>query len=337
MKTTIGVADLTALVTAALAGNGFSPVNAAVIARTIVAGERDGARSHGLFRVASYLSDVKCGWADGHAVPEIHDAAPGTLVVDAHNGYCQPGFDAARERLIAKARACGVAVLAIRNSHHLAALWPEVEALAEAGLIGLAFRNARLFVLPWGGRREAFGTNPMAFACPSRSGVPVVWDQASSFMARGEIQLAAQHGERVPEGAGVDRDGRLTTDPKAILDGGGQLPFGAHKGSMIALMVEVLSAAATGSLMSVQDRSPQVPGASSGLGGELIVAIDPAAVAGGGFVDAVELMLDALRGNGDARIPGERRRALRAHSDTHGIEVEDAMLAKLKALAGQSG
>ena len=337
MRVTLSVRELTELVTTALENNGFSPKNARVIAQTVVAGERDGAMSHGLFRVAGYISDVNSGWVDGKAEPSVHDVAPGAIVVDANNGYCQPGYQASRDLLIEKARTNGIATLVIRNSHHLAALWPEVEALAEAGLIGLAFRNARPYVLPWGGKRKIFGTNPMAFACPSRSGAPIVWDQAASFMARGEIQLAAQHGERVPEGAGVDREGKLTTDPKAILEGGAQLPFGAHKGSMIALMVEVLAAAATGSALSVEDRAGQVAGAVSGRGGELIIAIDPAVTAGDGFVDTLERLLESLRGNGNARIPGERRRAARARSLAHGVEVEESMLARLRELAGDGG
>jgi len=39
--------------------------------------------------------------------------------------------------LIKLAKETGVAVLAITNSHHMAAMWPETEAIAEAGLVVL--------------------------------------------------------------------------------------------------------------------------------------------------------------------------------------------------------
>src|SRR5204863_9180858 len=99
------------------------------------AAERDGSKSHGLFRVKGYLAEVASGWADGTARPVVEDSAAGIVRVDACNGYCQPAYHAARASLLHKARTHGIAALAIHNSHHLAPLWYEVEDLAEAGLV----------------------------------------------------------------------------------------------------------------------------------------------------------------------------------------------------------
>ena len=333
MTVLLEVDELTALVERVLAANGFSPPNARVIAEVVVAAEHDGSRSHGLFRVPGYLADVANGWADGRATPLVADAAPGVIVVDAGNGYCQPAYRAARDLFIEKTRVQGIAALAIRNSHHLAVLWPEVEDLAENGLVALAFRNSRSHMIPHRGRRKLFGTNPMAFACPRPGGPPLVWDQAASFMARGDIMVAAKNGERVPLGAGVDREGNLTTDPQAILDGGAQLPFGGYKGSLIALMVEVIAAAATGSLLSLEDQSGDVPGAQSANAGELIIAIDPARTGGDGFLARIDRLVAGLRGNGEARVPGERRHVARRRAMAEGISVPADVHARLVELA----
>ena len=69
----------------------------------------------------------------------------------------------------------------------------------------------------------------------------MVFDQASAAMARGEIMMAARDGHTLPAGVGVDKDGNPTTDPNGILEGGAILPFGGHKGSAIAMMVELLA------------------------------------------------------------------------------------------------
>ncbi|MCC7425843.1 MAG: Ldh family oxidoreductase [Alphaproteobacteria bacterium] len=333
MQETISVAALHKLVEAALSRNGFSAANASAIAAVIVAAERDGTRSHGLFRLAGYISEAGCGWVDGSAEPSLHDAAPGVLVVDAGNGYCQLAFERGRDRLVAKARANGSAAMAIRNSHHLAALWHEVEELAECGLVAFAFRNARPNMLPWGGQRKIFGTNPMAFACPVPGAPPLVWDFAASAMSRGEIMLAAQHGEALPEGVGVDAEGRATTDPKAILEGGAQLPFGGYKGSLLALTIEIMASAATGSLLSIEDRSAGVKGAQTANGGEMILAIDPAASGGESFGERMAMLVGALRGNGTARVPGERRYAARKAAEANGIPVDGATLDRVRAWA----
>ncbi len=69
---------------------------------------------------------------------------------------------------------------------------------------------------------------------------PMVFDRASAAMARGEILIAARDGHELPAGVGVDKDGNLTTDTNAILEGGAILPFGGYRGSAIAMMVELL-------------------------------------------------------------------------------------------------
>ena len=203
--------------------------------------------------------------------------------------------------------------------------------MAAAGVVAFAYRNGRSHVVPWGGKRSLFGTNPMAFACPGTAG-PLVWDQATAFMARGEIMLAAERNAAVPDGAGVDRHGTQTSDPRAILDGGAQLPFGAHKGSLISLMIEIVAGALTGSLSSYEDRSGGVPGATTSRSGEMIVAIDPASTAGPDFLERVDALVEQLRDAG-AYVPGENRRAKRREAERIGIAVEEATLEALRKLA----
>lgn len=117
-----------------------------------------------------------------------------------------------------KARSAGIAVLAIHNSHHFAALWPDVEPFAEEGLVALSVVNSMTCVVPHGARKPLFGTNPIAFAAPCAGHAPIVFDMATSAIAHGDVQIAARKGEQLPEGMGVDRDGQPTCDPQAILD-----------------------------------------------------------------------------------------------------------------------
>lgn len=160
--------------------HGTSAEVAAVLAHNCASAERDGAHSHGVFRIPGYLSTLASGWVDGRAVPRVEDVAPGYLAVDAGNGFAQPAYRAAYSALVAKARANGVALLAIRNSHHFAALWPDVEPLAGDGLVALALVNSMACVVPSGGTTALFGTNPIAFAAPRAGHEPLVFDLATS-------------------------------------------------------------------------------------------------------------------------------------------------------------
>lgn len=320
-----------ALVAGILEAHGAGPRQAGIVAEAVVAAERDGATSHGLFRVPGYVADLASGWVDGRAEPVVEDRAPGLVGVDAGNGWAQVALADGRARLVAKARAQGIAALAIRNSHHFAALWIDVEPLADLGLVAMAFGNGRSRVVPFGGRTRLLGTNPMAFACPRRHGPPMVWDQASSMMAHGEVMLAAGRGEPLPEGAGFDTGGQPTRDAAAVLAGGALGPFGRHKGSAIALMVEILGGALTGGDLGFEDRSGAFPGAQSSSAGEYLIAIDPARSGGDGFLDRTEELFRRLGGDG-ARLPGDRRYANRARASSDGIPIEAATLGALQAL-----
>jgi delta1-piperideine-2-carboxylate reductase len=225
--------------------------------------------------------------------------------------------------LLEKAKRNGIALLAIHNSHHFAALWPDVEPFAASGLVALSFVNTRSRVAPWGASKRLLGTNPMAFACPRRSGPPLVWDQASSVMAMGEVMLAAQDGHAIAGNVGIDAEGRSTTDPKAIMAGGALLPFGGHKGSAIAAMVELFAAALTGGRFGFEDRSAQFPGAESSNAGQSLILIDPSASAGAGFADRVDELLSQLAAVGVARLPGDRRYAARSKAERDGVDIEE--------------
>ena len=210
----IGFNDLVGLLHSVFVKHGTSPEVAAILAHNCASAERDGAHSHGIFRIPGYLSTLASGWVDGKATPVVTDVASGFVRVDAGNGFAQPALEAARALLVAKARSAGIALLAIHNSHHFAALWPDVEPFAEEGLVALSVVNSMTCVVPHGADRPLFGTNPIAFAAPRADGAPIVFDLATSAIAHGDVQIAARKGERLPPGMGVDSLGQPTTDPR---------------------------------------------------------------------------------------------------------------------------
>jgi delta1-piperideine-2-carboxylate reductase len=275
-------------------------------------------------------------------MPVVVDAAPGLVATDAANGFAQPALRASARLLREKACRQGIAAVAIRDSHHFAALWPDIEPLAEAGFIALAMVNGRQRMAVWDGKQKILGTNPMAFACPRPGRKPLVWDQASSVMAHGEVLLAAEHGRRLPEGVGLDRSGSATTDPRAVLDGGTLLPFGghkdsqkgSHKGASIAFMVEILAGALTGGCFGFEDRSAEYPGAQTPKAGQAVILIDPAQVPHNRYFERIETLFAAIAESGVERLPADRRYARREHSLRHGILVSDhnrGMLQRLLA------
>ncbi|OQP85045.1 lactate dehydrogenase [Rhizobium rhizosphaerae] len=315
---------------------GTSDSVARTLAQNCAGAERDGSLSHGLFRIPGYLGSLKSGWVDGCAVPEVEDVAPGFVRVDACNGFTQPALAAGTPLLLEKLAENGVALIAIRRSHHFGALWPDVEPFARRGLVALSMVNSFACVAPVGGRKPVYGTNPIAFAAPRAGEDPLVFDQAASALANGDVRIAAREGRMLAPGSGIDREGQPTGDPAAILNGGALLPFGGHKGAAIALMIEILSAALTGGNFSFEVDWSKHPGAETPVTGQILILIDPERGTSGGFAARVETLLDRVIDAGQPRLPGDRRYALRRASARDGIPVDGALLRDLQRMAGRS-
>ena len=131
--------ELHALLTGVLQAGGYSAAHAAAIAHTMSKAERDQCRSHGIYRLAGVLKSRRAGLATGEKAPVISDAADRPITkIDAGGEFAPLASAQGLPLLAAKARRYGLAALAINNCLHLAALWPEVEALANQGLGALA-------------------------------------------------------------------------------------------------------------------------------------------------------------------------------------------------------
>ncbi len=317
------------------------PANkAAIVANVLRRAEQDGAHAHGLFRLPGYVSALRSGRCDASADPMVEETAPGVLRVDAKGGFAPVAVAAGLPRLIDTARRQGIAALGITENNHFGALWCDLEPLAKAGLVAMAFVNTRPFMPAWGGRAPVFGTNPVAFACPRASGSPMIFDMATTAMARGEIMISARDGHSLPEGVGVDSDGDATTDPQAILDGA-MLPFGGHKGAAVALMVEIMASALTGARSSREagEHFANYNDGGPSTAGQCIIAIDPAAFGGegaNGFAARIEALFEAMAGDG-ARLPADRRYKEREQNRDQGIDVPGALFAQLAALKDSDG
>lgn len=320
------LSEVERLAARALEASEVSRDNAAAVARSIAAAEADGAPSHGLLRVPSFCDQALCKKIDGHAQPRLvlSPSHLGTLVVDAGDGFAIAAIELGIGELVSRAKANGVAALAVTRSHNCGVVGHHVEALAERGLVALGFANTPAAIAPSGGKRPFFGTNPIAFAAPRRSGPPLVIDQSASVIARGEVMRRAREGRSLPEGWALDREGEPTTDARAALEGS-MAPAGGYKGVGLALIVEVLAAALTGSTLSY--RAPSFADAAGGppRTGQLFIALEPAALSSAPFGDAIEELIAAMCSEPGVRVPGSRRLAAREHARRHGVQVSRAL------------
>ena len=328
------LADADALVMRVLTENGCDAANARAVADVVMAAERDICHSHGVFRIPGYAASLRSGKVKGDAAPTVRQIAPSVLRVDGDGGFAPLALETGRQPLIDLAREQGIAALSVTDIFHFSALWVEVEAIADQGLVAFAWTAASPMVAPAGGTAPLFGTNPMAFGWPRKDGPPMVFDQASAAMARGDVMIHARDGKTVPPGVGIDPDGNGTTDPNAVL-AGAQLPFGGHKGSAIAMMIELLAGALIGEDLSFESGARDNKDGGPPHGGELMIAVDPNRFGDpDGWLDRGERLFAKIAEQPGTRLPGARRHANRTRTPEEGIEVPTALHETILGLLG---
>ncbi len=318
------------LALANLVNAGASAEQARAVADTVTAAERDACKSHGLFRIPGFCASLKSGKVTGDAVPVVHDLAPAVVHVDAQNGFAPLALEVGTDALAAKARTQGIAALAVTRSYHFSALWPEIEHLTRHGLVAFAFVSAKRFVAPAGGIEPLYGTNPMAFGWPREDQPAVIFDQASSASARGEIQLHERDGQSIPEGWAIDKSGNPTTNPTEAL-AGAQLAFGGHKGAAIAMMVELLAGSLIGDVLSFEASDIDKPDGGPSSGGEFMIAIDPGRCGSTTALSHAETLFAEILQQEGTRLPSQRRYEARQKTPRDGVTIVQSLHESLQS------
>ncbi|KAK9860382.1 hypothetical protein WJX84_000978 [Apatococcus fuscideae] len=205
--------------------------------------------------------------------------------------------------------------------------------IAEAGYIGVVLSQSPEYVAPHGASQAVFGTNPIAVAIPTET-EPMVLDMATSAYAWYDLLKAKNAGQAVPEDVGFNAQGQPTTDPGAILAGGAIRSFDrSHKGSHLALLVEMLTGALASGAVTHK--------ATANNWANLVVALDPALLGPtAGFRSRASTLLAAVKaaiplpdGPG-VWLPGERGDANAARCLESGtVPVDPQILADIKAMA----
>ena len=330
------------LVATALQAAGANPVMAQATARALVLAEAQGLVSHGLSRVGQYSGHLRHGRVNGAAVPAVATSKSAAAVVDAQEGLAFAACELAVTDAITRAREFGISVVGVINSHHCGVLVDHLRAAGAAGMVGLGFANSPSAMPAAGGRHPVFGTNPVAAIFPRRGETALMIDLSLSEVARGKLMVAAKAGQPIPLGWALDAQGEPTTDPKAGM-AGSMLPFGtgaasgpgatsSPKGAMLALLVELLVTALIGANFGFEASSFFVDEGNRPRIGQTFIVIDPGALAGReGFFDRIEVLVHEMLVDAGVRLPGARREALLRSAQADGIEIDDALLASLRA------
>jgi uncharacterized oxidoreductase len=343
--------DLSNFVRDIFAKAGCSQAEATQLGVSLVGANLTGHDSHGVVRVPRYLQWLAEGDFVADRELKFVIDTPSMVVVDGQYGFGQSMAKQAVKVGIERAKAHGLALVALRNSGHVGRVGEWAEMAAEAGLVSTHHVNApaSLLVAPYGAIDRRFSTAPYACGVPRKGGEPLILDFATSVVAEGKVLVASQGGKALPDNALVGEDGSIAGDPHYLYgdyeqsgprnyrNGKGAIrAMGDHKGSGLAFMVEILGGSLTGTGAPLEGRR--------WANGMLSVYIDPAKIDPDGFFpEDVERYLAfyktarPIETGGDVLAPGDKERQVRADREANGIPISDETWNNIKESAARLG
>ena len=311
---------------------------AAVVAESLVLTNLMGHDSHGVLRVKQYVTMIKDGMIQPAQRPRIRKRFGATAMVTGGYGFGQVGARYAAELAAKMGREHGIAAVSLGQTTHIGRLGEYTALIAARGLIGIGFTSGTMYsgwVTPYGGRERTFGTNPMSFAVPCADDGSLLLDFATAGIAHGKVVLARAKSTPLPRGMMLDKNGRPSSDAGILDDGAVLLAMGLHKGSGLAMMMEIIPTLLAG------HRPISSPEFRYG-NPTLLIALAPEAFdESGDFVQRVEDLKQRVKSVKPAAdfdevlLPGEPEARSYAERVKTGIPLPDAVWLDLRALADE--
>jgi uncharacterized oxidoreductase len=335
----VTVSRLVELVTAIMHAAGCRQEEAATVARRLVDSNLVGHDSHGVLRVSRYLDALRGGSVRANQPPSVVFESDAIAIVDGNRGFGQVVGEFAGHLGTRKAARMGIAMIGLRNCGHLGRVGDWAELAAAAGQVSVHFLNTSgaQRVAPFGGSDRRLSTNPITIGIPIEGSDPLIVDMTTSMVAEGKLMVAVNRGEHVPEGWIIDKCGKPTTDPKDFYDGGALLTVGAHKGSALSIVTDLLA----GAISTGRSSDPEDSVIRNNM---LSIYIAPAVYDKDGMVAAeIARFLAWVRASPPARsdapvlMPGEIERRTRAKRERDGIPLDDTTASDLIAAAVSVG
>lgn len=318
-----------------LMDRGMPVKDASLFVDSMISADMCGVSTHGIRMLHSYVQKLDRG-EFSFRKPEVERQMPGFTKIDAQNTIGAVSATYATDVAIGEAKKSGVHTVFSRNANTFGSGFYYVERIAEAGLIGFACCNAPAAMPAFNGIEVMLGTNPLAFATPTKSFGNIVIDMATSVVAKSRLGVAKARGEELEPGWALDKDGNPTTDPDEGIQGF-VLPMAGFKGYGIAMIIDIISGLLSGAgYLNGVGKFYSQNGACMNVG-HMIVAFDPSLIYEGDYLSDADRYVRRLRASKTVEgkqilIPGDDRKRRKAEAEKFGIILTSDVVEKLERL-----
>jgi ureidoglycolate dehydrogenase (NAD+) len=310
----------------AFVASGVHAADAATIVNALVKTSLWGIDSHGIARITHYLKRFENGTINKHPKLQLTKTAAATAQLDGDDGHGIVIMTEATSQAIRLAADAGVGVVGVSNSSHCGAIGLYTRQVTAAGMVGIAFTHADALVVPHGGNKPFFGTNPISIAFPTENDEePICLDMATSIVPWNYMMNAKREHATVPLGLGVDKDGNDATIADDIV---AVKPMAAHKGYALAFMIDMLCGPLNGMNFGPNMTSMYRDLDKQRKLGSLVIAIDPQRFGGRDMIRAVgTAIINQVRTHGDnVLFPGQPEYISKKKRMDSGIPLSDAIV-----------
>ena len=337
--------DLHALITRMFRAAGVSEADASVAADSLLIADTRGIETHGVQRLGFYLTGLGNGSVKGDARLTVDREHPSTIAFNGNSGLGLVMATYSMERVIEKAAETGMCLGTLRNSSHYGIAARYALMATDRDMCGMSMTNTSPIVVPFGAKRHALGTNPIAFTAPT-NGDPFCLDMATSTVALGKIEVARRLGIPIPPGWSLDSDGQTIVDPNlhaGLTPLGASSDLGGHKGYGLGMMVEILTSQLASNTWSGQIDREHADG-DAAYNGQMFMAWRIDAFRDlQDFKDALDEMcislkaMEPLDAENPVMIPGDPEMIATRYNQIHGVPIRRPVYAELQVLADQLG
>ncbi|MDX2496139.1 MAG: ureidoglycolate dehydrogenase [Desulfuromusa sp.] len=317
--------ELRRLVANKLEGAGLIRKHAEMTADVLVCADERGVYSHGIIQTEHYVKRLQSGSLNKNPNFTFRTLRSGSALLNADGGMGHVASIEAMNHAIEMAPESGIAMVGVEDSSHCGALSYFVLQAANKGLIGLSLVQTDKCVTPFGGVNPFFGTNPIAFGFPCKRNPSVIIDMATSSVSSGKILHAREKNIEIPEGWGLDCDGRPTTDPSQVF---GLTPLGGYKGYAIGMAIDVLTGVLLGAQFGPHINSMYGDYEKKRNLAALMIAIDPSTfISTEAFMRQRDAMVDQLHavpagpGCDQVLVPGDPELIKESAARKNGVTV----------------
>lgn len=333
-----GIEPIRQLSEDALCKSGLSFCDARVVVDTMLAADINGVSTHGIRMLPAYINKLSKN-EFSTTRPEIIKQAPSFTIIDAKNTVGAISATFATQIAVEQAKNNGIHTVFSRNANTLGPGFYYAELIANNGMIGFVCCNAPAAMTAYNGLEAMLGTNPLAFAMPTKSYGNIVMDMASSVVAKSRFATAKAKGEKLENGWAIDKQGNPTTDPDEAIQGF-VLPMAGFKGYGIAMMIDIMAGFMSGAgFLNRVGKFYSADGRCMNVG-HFITAFNPDVLFDGDFLIEADKYVATIRNskvkeNGTIILPGDDRKIMKKESFEKGIPLSPDVVDKLENIFGK--